>query len=127
MKKLFKRIFNPDGKNMIPKDQNAIEYLLLQGALQVAGINSKTGEFLYAFTPKIKEIMPQLYHEHINDINAEVMKLWEKGFVNIDLMSENPIITLTKKSLSLEEVANLDDRSQWSLEEIKRLLKKREV
>lgn len=120
-------IFDPENKDAIPNDQNAIEYLLLKGGLQVAGIDSKTGEFLYAFTPKIKEIMPELYDEHMNHVNNEIMGLWEKGFVNIDLMSENPIVTLTEKAFDKEQVAKLGPTDQWSLEEIKRLLKHREL
>ena len=127
MKKLFKRIFDPDGKNMIPEEQNAIEYLLLNGGLQVAGIDAKTGEFLYTFTPKIKELMPELYHEHMNHVNNELMGLWEKGFINIDLMSENPIVTLTQKALDPQEVTKLSKEDQWSIEEIKRLLKSQEL
>ena len=112
---------------MIPEDQNAIDYLLLNGGLQVAGIDSSSGEFLYTFTPKIKEIMPELYHEHMNHVNGELMGLWEKGFINIDLMSENPIVTLTQKALDHNEIAKLSKEDQWSIQEIKRLLKSQEL
>jgi hypothetical protein len=127
MKKLFKRIFNPDGKNMIPEDQTSIDYLLLNGGLEIAGIDSKSGEFLYVFTPKIKELMPELYHAHMNHVNGELMRLWEMGYINIDLMSENPIVTLTEKSLSSEELAKLSKEDQWSINEIKRLFKLKEL
>jgi len=127
MRKFFKMMFDPENKDAIPDDQNAIEYLLLKGGLQVAGIDSKTGEFLYAFTPKIKEIMPELYHEHMNHVNGELMGLWEKGFINIDLMSENPIVTLTQKALDHNEIAKLSKEDQWQIEEIKRLLKSQEL
>ena len=120
-------IFDPENKDAIPDDQNAIEYLLLKGGLQVAGIDSKTGEFLYAFTPKIKEIMPELYDEHMNHVNNEIMGLWQKGFVDIDLMSDNPIVTLTTKAFDPNEIAALSPSDQWSIEEIKRLLKRREL
>jgi len=127
MKKIFKMIFDPDNKDKIPDDQTAIDYLLLKGGLQVAGVDSKTGEFLYTFTPKIKEIMPELYHEHLNHVNNEIMALWEKGFVDIDLMSENPIVTLTPKALDPKEISRLSPSDQWSIEEIKRLLKNKEL
>ena len=127
MKKLFKRVFNPEGKKMIPEDQSAIDYLILKGGLQVAGVDEKTGEFLYTFTPKIKDIMPELYHEHMNHVNGELMGLWEKGFINIDLMAENPIVTLAPKALDKEEVSKLSKEDQWSIEEIKRLLKSQEL
>lgn len=126
MKKLFKMMFNPD-KNMIPEDQTAVDYLILNKALEVVGIDSKTGEFLYSFTPKIKEIMPELYNQHLNHVNSEIMKMWELGFVNVDFLAEEPIVTVTAKAFNKEEIAKLPQDLQWSLEEIKRLLKRREV
>ena len=127
MKEIFKRMFNPEDKNMIPDDQSAIDYLLLKGGLQVAGVDSKTGEFLYAFTPKIKDIMPELYHEHINGVNAEIMNLWEKGFLDIDFFSDNPIVNLSDKAFDISEVSKLDEKEQWSINEIKRLIKSTEL
>ncbi len=125
MKKLLKRIFNPDGKNMIPEDQDAIDYLILNKALEVAGVDSKTGELLYAFTPKIKEIMPALYHEHMNHVNSEIMTMWEKGFVDVDFFAKEPIVTLTEKAFNQEEISKLSSEHRWALEEMKRLMKKR--
>jgi hypothetical protein len=108
------------------KDSNEIEQLILAGGLQVAGVD-ENGEFLYQFTPKMKEINKHLYEDHLNFVNSEIMKLWESGFVNIDLFAEEPIVTLTKKAFIPDALAKLTKQQRWSLEEIKRLLKKREV
>jgi hypothetical protein len=124
MKKIFKMIFNPDGKNMIPEEQDSIDYLILNGGIEVVGLDSDNGEFLYAFTPKIKELMPELYEEHISDVNKNVLKLWEMGYLNIDFMQEDPVITLGSKSFDLAEVSKLSKDDQWHLNEIKRLLKR---
>jgi hypothetical protein len=121
-KKLFKRMFNPDGKNMNPHEEEIMDYLILNGGLEAAGIDSQTGELLYAFTPKIKEIMPDLYEDHISSVNTEVMGLWEKGYININFFEKDPIITLSEKALNKEEVDKLSPKDQWSLHEIKRIL-----
>lgn len=124
MKKIFKMIFNPDGKNMIPEEQDAIDYLLLNGGLEVVGLDSDNGEFLYAFTPKIKDLMPELYKEHISDVNKNVLKLWEMGYLEIDFMQEDPVITVGAKAFDLGQVSKLSKDDQWHLNEIKRLLKR---
>ena len=124
MKKIFKMIFNPDGKNMIPEEQDAIDYLLLNGGLEVVGLDSDNGEFLYAFTPKIKDLMPGLYEEHIGDVNKNVLKLWEMGYLEIDFMQQDPVIHLGAKAFDLNEVSKLSKDDQWHLNEIKRLLKR---
>ena len=104
-----------------------MDKLILSGALQIAGLDSETGEFLYQFTPKLKEISPQLYNEHINHVNGELMRLWEKGFLNINFIEENPKVTLTEKALNPDELSKLSKDDRWGIEEIKRLLKSQEL
>jgi hypothetical protein len=112
---------------MADMDQEIINQLILSGGLQVAGVDSQTGEFLYQFTPKLKEISPALYDEHVNHVNKELMGLWEKGFLNINFMDDNPIVILTSKALDESELAKLSKEDRWSIEEIKRLLKSQEL
>ena len=121
MKKLLKRIFNPDGKSMTSDENEMIEKLILEGALEVAGIDSEDGSLLYSFTPKIEQVMPELYHDHMNSVNAEILSLWERGYVDIDFLSKDPIITLGPKSYDAEAMSKLTKREKWSIEELKRL------
>lgn len=107
---------------MDDREQKIIDKLILNGAMEMAGIDSKTGEILYQFTPKLKEVMPELYNEHLNFVNAELMRLWEKGFVNMDLMSDSPIVTLSEKAFNEEEISSLSDQDRWAIQEVKRLL-----
>lgn len=108
------------------KDSKEIEKLILAGGLQVAGVD-ESGELLYQFTPKMKEINETLYKDHLNFVNSEIMKLWEMGFVTMDLFADEPIVKLTARAFVPDAVAKLDKQQRWSLEEIKRLLKRREV
>jgi hypothetical protein len=108
-------------------NQEIIDKLILDGALQIAGLDSETGDFLYQFTPKLKEVMPALYEEHVTHVNGELMRLWEKGFLNINFMEDNPIVTLTEKALDIEELSKLPKEDRWGIEEIKRLLKIQEL
>jgi hypothetical protein len=103
-------------------EDSIIDNLILQGALEVAGINSKTGEFLFSVTPKLQEIMPDLYEEHLNSVNQGIMALWENGFVDIDFNEDNPIVRLSLKAQDDDEVKSLSEDLQWALEEIKRHL-----
>ena len=88
MKKLLKRIFNPDGKTMNSDENEMIEKLILEGGLEVAGLDSENGSFLYSFTPKIKELMPELYNDHLNRVNSEILSLWERAYVDIDFLAK---------------------------------------
>ena len=103
-------------------EDDLIDNLILLGALEVAGVDDKNGQFLYSITPKMKEVMPDLYHEHMNHVNSGIMRLWEKGFVDIDFDSESPVVKLSPKAHNLGEVSKLNRDDQWALEEIKRLL-----
>lgn len=109
-------------------DENEIiDYLILNNAMEIVGVDSDTGEFLYMFTNKLKEVLPELYAEHINHVNSELMRLWEKGFVNIDFMSDEPIVTITEKALIKEELDSLSKEDLFAIKEIKRVLKSPEL
>ena len=98
-----------------------INDLIMQGALDIAGIDHN-GDILYSIKPTLKEVMPDLYNQHLQDVNAEIMNLWEKGFLDIDMLSNDPIVKLTDKSFSSKELRRLSSQELWSLEEIKRVL-----
>jgi len=123
MKKILKRMFNPENKNMNNEEQQIMDYLILNNAVEVVAVDNKTGELLYSFTPKLKEVMPDLYEEHINSVNSEILSLWERGYVNIDFLLDEPKITLSQKSLHRKELEKLTPDEQWSINEIKRLLR----
>ena len=63
---------------MSNKEDELIKNLILQGALEVAGVDSETGEFLYAITSRMKEIMPDMYEDHLKTVNRDLLNLWEK-------------------------------------------------
>ena len=104
-------------------EDQIIEKLILNGGLETVGIDQETGEFLYSFTPKIAKLMPDLYEEHLNDVNDQIMNLWEKGFVDLNLFESDPNITLTEKSLDPDSLMTLSKQERWNLLEIMRLLK----
>lgn len=106
------------------ENKPSLEDLILAGAVEVAALDPNTGEFLYQFTPKLKEVLPQLWVAHLNHVHTEVMYFWEKGFVYIEEMtSENPVVRLTDLAFDPEAVAGLPEPAQESLKEIKRILK----
>jgi len=105
-----------------PED-DLINNLILQGALEVAGLDSETGEFLYAITSRMKEIMPDMYEDHLRTVNRDLLNLWEKGYVNIDLFLPDPVVTISEKGLDKAEISKLTKPEIWALEEVKRLLK----
>ena len=108
---------------MINNEDELIQNLILQGALEVAGIDSENGEFLYAITSRMKEVMPDLYEDHLKVVNKDLLNLWEKGYLNIDFLLADPIVTISEKGLNKAEVSKLTKPEIWALEEVKRLLK----
>jgi hypothetical protein len=109
---------------MSKEEDQLIEKLILDGGLEAVAIDQESGELLYSFTPKIQELMPNLYNEHLNEVNANVMNLWEKGFVNVDFFAQDPLITLTEKAVDSKSVSELSKQERWNLFEVIRLLKR---
>jgi hypothetical protein len=104
--------------------EQTIEALILSGAIEVTGIDPKTQEPLYKFNPKIQKIMPELYREHLDEVNRDIMGLWEKGFLDVDLLDKDPLVTLTDKAFNDFEIEKISREQQISLIEIKKLLLK---
>ena len=104
-------------------EDELIKNLILEGALEVAGVDSENGELLYSVTPKMQEIMPDMYEDHITQVNRDILNLWEKGYVNVDFLSSNPMVTISAKGLDKNEISKLTKPEIWALEEVKRLLK----
>jgi len=109
---------------MSSNEDDLINNLILQGALEVAGLDAETGEFLYAITSRMKEIMPDMYEDHLRTVNRDLLNLWEKGYVNIDLFLPDPVVTISETGLDKDVISKLSKPEIWALEEVKRLLKK---
>lgn len=102
-----------------------IENLILNGALEVAGIDIETGEPLYNFTEKLQDVNPELHEEVFTFFSKEAMVLWEKGFLDMDITEKNPTVKLTPKALNEIDVMTLDKDKQFTLKQIiKYLLEK---
>lgn len=84
-------------------NQELIDTLILEGALVISGVDNN-GEIVYQFTDKLKELAPELYDSFMAMIQQSVMDLWEKGFLNMDVTQENPLVSPTEKAL---------DQSNW--------------
>lgn len=98
----------------------ALVNLIDKGAVAFEGLD-ETGEPIYRFTEKLQEVAPDLYKMHMSMLNAEVMALWEKGFIDMDLFEENPIVKLTAKAFNKNEVETLNETLYDFLKQIKRI------
>lgn len=97
---------------------DAIERLILEGILEVSGIDSISGEFLYSFTPKLQEVYPGLSGYVSDFINQEIMLLWQDGYLDIDFSKDEPMVKISEKSLDEREVAKLSLERQSFLRTI---------
>lgn len=98
-----------------PKDEEFIDGLILSGAIEFAGLDAKTGEFLYGFTEKLKEVDANLHNKFMESFMRDVLMLWEKGFLDMDITSANPIVKLTAKAFDEREVSRLSQELRVSL------------
>jgi hypothetical protein len=100
-----------------------IEDLILLGAVEVSGIDSRTGEFLYSFTEKIHEVDPDIARESIELFNKYIYRLWELGFLKINMESASPKVSLLPKCFSKNEVEKLPEDTRAVLESVMEALR----
>jgi len=99
-----------------------IDSLILSGALEPAGIDLETGEMLYNFTPKLKQINPELFDIANNDLYSQISDLWVNGFVELDMLSNNPYVKLTPNAFNESLLSTLSRDMLHTLNEIKRVI-----
>ena len=103
-------------------EDEVMDKLILSGALEPAGIDIETGEMLYNFTEKLLEVDPKLHDEFQRYFSSETMALWEHGFIDMDLMLDSPIVSLTDKAFNANEIMKLEKNHQYTLKEIIRII-----
>jgi len=91
-----------------------LDELILEGGIEVASL-SESGEFLYKFTDKLKDIDPQIYNNVIQMMYKEIIFLWENGFISMDITAANPLITLTDKASDSEAIDGLSESARLNL------------
>ena len=98
-------------------DEELLERLILDGIVEVAGLDSKTGEMLYSFTKKVLErpdLMAMITDTHVQ----EIYYLWEQGFLDMNMLEDNPTVRITPKALNDYEVDQLPPHLQIALRQI---------
>lgn len=103
-------------------EDDAIDQLILSGALEVAGIDMETGQPMYNFTEKLIDVSPELHKEVALYFSRETMSLWSHGFLDMDVTEPNPIVRITEKALDENEVSKLSKESRYTLMEIMRVI-----
>jgi len=84
--------------------QEWFEQMILEGVVEFSGMDEETGEMLYNFTPDVIEKHPDIFERMVAEIQKEIYILWEKGFLEMDIASENPLVQITPKALNEEAI-----------------------
>lgn len=97
---------------------DAVDKLILNGGLEFAGSDSETGEPLYKPTDRLKELDSKLSDDLSIYFSAVTLKLWEKGFIDMDITEEDPLVKIGPKGLDLDAIKSLDKEERIVIEEI---------
>jgi hypothetical protein len=104
--------------------EKMIDLLILSGALEPSGVHEETGELLFSFTEKLEEVSPEIFKKLTDSFQLEILDLWEKGFVEVDITAESPMVSLTEKSLDPEARSELAEYQEATLESVIRAMEK---
>ena len=96
--------------------------LILTGGLRFAGKDPETGENMYVRTELLKDIDPNLDREMTVYFSEVAMKLWEKGFVDMDITLPNPIVTISERAFDINKIKALPVDERTALQQIIKVL-----
>jgi hypothetical protein len=103
-------------------DFDIVDNLILNGGLEFAGKDSETGEPLYKTTDRLKDLDAKLSEELSSYFSEITLKLWEKGFVDMDVTDRDPLVKLGPKSFDINAIKSLDKNERVVIEEIIKVL-----
>ncbi len=101
---------------------DAVDNLILNGGLEFAGRDTETGEPLYRTTDRLKDLDSKLSEEISLYFSDMTLKLWEKGFIDMDVTDRDPMVTLGPKSFNPDSIKSLEKNERVVIEEIIRVL-----
>ena len=110
---------------MVIVEEEMIQYLISIGALEYV-FDDEDGEPVYRLTEEAKDLVPDLYEEHMKDFNSVVFSLWSKNLVDVVFDEDGePMIGLNANTDDPEMIEELDKQEKEVLEEILHIWKKK--
>jgi hypothetical protein len=104
-------------------NEDALSNMILEGLVEVAGIDEETGDFLYSFTDKLSDTYPEMARISEEMFLSDVNLLWEMGFVSMNIADANPLVTLTEKSFDRDLVSGLSPELRTVLNLLKNAMR----
>lgn len=101
-------------------DISDFDKMVLLGLVEPAALDPATGEMLYTFSKDLEKTNPQLHQLIMDNFYMSALKLWELGFISMDVTQNNPMVALTPKAFDENQLKTLDEDMRFSLNEIKR-------
>lgn len=106
-------------------DDETIQYLLSIGALEYVSTD-EDGEAIYRLTPDAKDIVPDLYEEHIKDFNSLVFSLWSKNMIDVVFDDDGePMVSINENTQNEDMIKELDREEKEAINEIMFVWKKK--
>jgi hypothetical protein len=96
-------------------DEEMLETLILQGYVELAGIDSDTGEVLYSFTDLAKREMPDLEKQFEKEFHKNIMFFWETGALDMNVYEENPVIRINPLAFEQSFIDSLSNEQKMAL------------
>jgi hypothetical protein len=96
--------------------------LVLNGGLKFVGSDPDSGEALYVRTEMLKNIDPKLDEDLSSYFFEMAMKLWQNGFIDMDVTMSDPVITLADNSFDIKKIESMDKDEKLVLQQIIKIL-----
>lgn len=99
-------------------EEDKIQSLIDSGGLEFVGKDSETGETLYRPTDRLKDIDARLSEDFSVYFSDITLKLWQKGFLDMDVTERDPMVKLAEKSFDSANIGSLNKDERVVIEQI---------
>jgi hypothetical protein len=101
-----------------------MDKMIILGAVQIAGVR-KDGNFTYSLNGSVKDILPELYKVHLDNVHEQMMHFWELGYLEfVDMDRAAPQIKLTPMIFTMDSDDRLSDEDYEALLNLMQIFRK---
>jgi len=94
-----------------------IAQFLEDGIIEIHGFDKISEQITYRLTPKAKEVLPELFEEHLAFVNQLAFDLWEKGYIEMRFDLEgSPLVMLKDMDYVQDVYPKINEEERFFIE-----------
>jgi hypothetical protein len=97
-----------------------IAQFLEDGIIEIHGFDNISEQITYRLTAKAKQVLPELFEEHLAFVNQLAFDLWEKGYIEMKFeLDGSPMVMLKDLNYEADVYPHINEEERFFIENMR--------